>query len=102
MLLSWPFYGNEGRGMKRYVVTLQREERDELAAITRKGSHQSQMVINALLLLNCDDGEFKVRKQSGESIAGVLRISARKVDRVKRRFVEECYRRREDVVKRPV
>ena len=75
--------------MKRYVVTLQREERDELAAITRKGSHQSQKVVNALVLLNCDEGDFNDRKQSGEAIAGVLRISARKVDRVKRRFVEE-------------
>ena len=41
--------------MKRYVVTLQREERGELAAITRKGSHQSQRVINALVLLNCNN-----------------------------------------------
>ena len=75
--------------MKRYVVTLEREERDELAAITRKGSHRSQKVINALILLNCDEGDFNDRKQSGEAIAGVLRISTRKVDRVKRRFVEE-------------
>ena len=75
--------------MRRYVVTLEREERDELAAITRKGSHRSQKVINALILLNCDEGDFNDRKQSGEAIAGVLRISARKVDRVKRRFVEE-------------
>ena len=62
--------------MKRYVVALEREERDELAAITHKGSHQSQKVINALILLNCDEGDFNDRKQSGEAIAEVLRISA--------------------------
>ena len=75
--------------MKRYVVTLERQERDNLAQITRKGSHQSQRVVNALVLLNCDEGEFNDRKVPGETIASILRISARKVDRVKKRFVEE-------------
>ena len=75
--------------MKRYVVALEKEERDELAGITRKGSHQSQKVINALILLNCDEGEFNEHRARGEAIAEVLRISARKVDRVKKRFVEE-------------
>ena len=75
--------------MKRYVVTLERQEREELEAITRKGSHRSQKVINALILLNCDKGEFNGHRMRGEALAEVLRISARKVDRVKRRFVEE-------------
>ena len=75
--------------MRRYVVTLERQEREELEAITRKGSHQSQKVINALILLNCDEGEHNGSRTRGEAIAEVLRISARKVDRVKRRFVEE-------------
>ena len=75
--------------MKRHVVTLEEQERAELAEITRKGSHRSQKVINALILLNCDEGEFNERKASGEAIAGILRISMRKVDRVKKRFVEE-------------
>ena len=44
--------------MKRYVVTLEEQERAELAETTRKGSHQSQKVVNALILLNCDEGEF--------------------------------------------
>ena len=75
--------------MKRYVVTLERQEREELEAITRRGSHQSQKVINALILLNCDEGTHNPQHTRGEAIAEVLRISARKVDRVKRRFVEE-------------
>ena len=76
--------------MKRYVVAfLEKEERDELTGVTRKGSHQSQKVINALILLNCDEGEFNEHRARGEAIAEVLRISARKVDRVKKRFVEE-------------
>ena len=75
--------------MKRYAVTLRQEEREQLSAITKKGSHTSKKVINSLILLNCDEGEFNDRRSTGETIAGVLRISQRKVDRVKRQFVEE-------------
>ena len=75
--------------MKRYVVTLQKSERDELQQIAYKGSHSSHKVINSLILLNCDEGPFNDRRESGAAIAGILRISARKVGRVKKRFVEE-------------
>lgn len=75
--------------MKRYKVTLLAKEREDLEAITRKGSHQSQKVINALILLNCDEGSFNTVRSRGEDIASVLRISARKIDRVKKRFVED-------------
>ena len=74
--------------MKRYVVTLEKDDA-ELAGITRKGSHQSQKVLNALILLNSDEGEFNEHRARGAAIAEILRISARKVDRVKKRFVEE-------------
>ena len=75
--------------MKRYTVTLEAPEREALEGITRKGAHRSQKVINALILLNCDAGAFNERRCTGDAIAGVLRISLRKVDRVKKRFVEE-------------
>ena len=75
--------------MQRYVVTLDESEREELTEITSKGSHRSQKVINALILLNCDAGGFNDRRFTGEAIADILRISMRKVDRVKKRFVEE-------------
>jgi len=75
--------------VKRYRVTLEQAERAELEGITRKGSHLSQKVINALILLNCDEGDFNEHRARGEDIAEVLRISLRKVDRVKKRFVEE-------------
>ena len=75
--------------MKVYKVTLAAKEREGLEAITRKGSHQSQKVINALILLNCDEGSFNPVRSRGEDVANVLRISARKVDRVKKRFVED-------------
>jgi len=81
--------------MKRYKVTLQKEQREDLEAITRKGSHQSQKVVNALVLLNCDEGEFNEKHVRGQDVASILRVSMRKVDRVKKRFVEVDGKERE-------
>jgi len=75
--------------MKLYRVTLTAEERGELESVTRKGSHASQKVINALILLNCDEGRFQDRHMRNEEVAAVLKISLRKIDRLKKRFVEE-------------
>jgi len=75
--------------MKKYKVTLQKEEREELVAITQKGKHRSQKVLNALILLNCDEGDFQENRMKNIDIAGVLQISMRKIDRTKKSFVEE-------------
>ncbi len=75
--------------MITYKVTLEKQERENLESITRKGSHKSQKVINALILLNCDEGALNKKRHRGKDIASVLKISARKIDRVKKRFVEE-------------
>jgi len=75
--------------MKRYTVTLSREEREELLKIISSGKHQSQRVINALILLNTDEGEYQENSQTNNSISKMLMISERKVERVKKRFVEE-------------
>jgi transposase len=76
--------------MEKYIITLEAEERAELEAIVRKGKHASQKVLNALILLNCDERKRdQESRRSSEEIAEVLHISARKIDRVKRRFVEE-------------
>lgn len=79
----------DGVIMKKYKVTLQEEEREELTAISTKGSHKSQKVINALILLNCDEGEFQKSRSKNADIASVLNISMKKIDRVKKRFVED-------------
>ena len=75
--------------MRKYKVTLDKKERDDLRGITQKGSHKSQKVINALILLNCDEGEFQDHPMINEDVAAVLKTSMRKIDRVKKRFVEE-------------
>ena len=75
--------------IKKYKVTLTKEERNRLKEITQKGKHNSQKVINALILLDCDEGEFQTHKLKNKEISTALNISERKIDRVKRRFVEE-------------
>jgi hypothetical protein len=78
-----------GLDMKKYIVTLTEEERKILGELTSKGEHKSQKILDALTLLACDGGEFQEKRSTNEEIARVLNISMRKIDRVKKRFVEE-------------
>jgi hypothetical protein len=75
--------------MNRYTVTLTKDERESLCELTSKGKHNSQKILNALILLNCDKGEWNVNYSTNEETSRVLNISMRKIDRVKKRFVEE-------------
>ena len=85
----WALIFPQGLRMKRYIVTLTREERDTLEALTSKGKHSAQRVLNALILLGCDAGEFQKNRSKNEDLSRVLHISMRKIDRVKERFVTE-------------
>lgn len=78
-----------GFDMKKYIVTLTEDEREALDALASKGKHKSQKIINALILLGCDEGEFQKKRSLNKEIARVLNISMKKIDRVKKRFVEE-------------
>ena len=75
----------------KYKVTLTEEERSELKKITGKGKHNTQKVLNALILLSCDEGKFQRHRLKNNEIDRVLHIGARKIDRVKKRFVEEGF-----------
>ena len=70
--------------MKKYIVTLTKDERESLKEVTSKGTHKSQKVINALILLGCDEGEQQEKKSTNEEIARVLKIGMRKIDRIKK------------------
>lgn len=41
------------------------------------------------MTLGCDEGEFQTTRSTNEDISRVLKISMKKIDRVKKRFVEE-------------
>jgi len=73
--------------MKKFTVALTKDERDELERIASKGKHKSQKVINALILLGCDEGRHQEKRSTNEEISRVLKTSMRKIDRVKKRFV---------------
>lgn len=73
--------------MKKFTVTLSKEEHAELKQIASRGKHRSQKVLNSLILLGCDEGEHQERRSTNEEICRVLKTSMRKIDRVKKRFV---------------
>lgn len=77
--------------MKKYIVTLTKDEREALNALTSKGKHRSQKILNALILLGCDEGDYQVNRSTNDEISRILSISMRKIDRVKKRFVEESF-----------
>lgn len=73
--------------MKKYTVTLTKDERELLGTLIAKGKHRSQKILNALILLGCDEGEYQEKRSTNEELSNVLCISMRKIDRVKKRFV---------------
>jgi transposase len=73
----------------KYRLSLTSDEREELEAVVARGKHNSQKVLNALILLNCDEEAPKPRRLREQDIADVLHVSAMKIHRVKQRFVEE-------------
>jgi hypothetical protein len=75
--------------MIKYRVTLTSEERRELSILSSKGSHKSRKILNALILLNTDENQPKESRSTNETLSKVLQISMKKIDRVKKRFVEE-------------
>jgi len=75
--------------MKKYIIMLTEDERKALSDLTFKGKQKSQKILNALILLACDEGEHQTERSTNEEICRVLPISMRKIDRVKKRFVED-------------
>jgi len=75
--------------MIKYKVTLTEPERSELNEIVTKGKHRSQKILNALILLNTDVGQYQDKRSKNEELTQILKISMRKIDRVKKAFVEQ-------------
>jgi transposase len=76
--------------MKKYKVTLTKEEREQLNGIISKGTHSAQLYRTAYILLNCDEGKWG-DKLTNEQVSKVLQISMRMIDRIKQKFVEEGF-----------
>lgn len=76
-------------GMEHYKVALSEPERAELQGIASKGTYATSKVINALILLNCDQSGERTERPRTCDIAAMLCVSERKVDRIKKKFVLE-------------
>ena len=72
----------------RYKVTLTKAEREELTAMTRKGKSNAAKFIHARALLLCDAPGQGVRWKVAD-VAAALGVSARTIEHIKQRFVEE-------------
>jgi hypothetical protein len=73
----------------KYKVTLSQEDRNHLAEITRTGTHGAREISHALILLDVDRGPFNDKIQTNEEVCKSLKISARTINRVKKRFTEQ-------------
>ena len=72
----------------RYRVTLTREERIELEAITRRGKTHARKFIHARALLLCDAGAEGPAWNVAD-VATALGVSSRAIEHLKKRFVED-------------
>jgi len=72
----------------RYKVTLTAEERDQLQALTHRGKTAARKFVHARALLLCDAGAHGPAWKVA-AVAEALGITARSIEHLKRRFVEE-------------
>lgn len=76
--------------MKKYKVTLTKQEVDQLKSMTQKGKRSARMLKNALILLNVDQGEYGPGK-TDQQVAEVLQVTVRTLENIRKRFVEEGF-----------
>ena len=76
--------------VKKYVVRLSGEEREQLAALTRKGRSPAQRLMKARILLKADVSEAG-EGWSDNQIIDALGTSASMVYRVRKQLVEEGF-----------
>ena len=75
--------------MAKYIVTLEKEERDGLLATVSKGKGGAQTIRRANILLAVDRGRFSDLRMTDEEAAAAYRTSPRTVYAAKKSFVED-------------
>jgi transposase len=74
----------------RYRVTLTKEERKELDAMTRRGKTHARRFIHARALLLCDAGADGPAWNVAD-VATALGVTSRAIEHLKKRFVEDGF-----------
>ena len=88
-LFVLPLSPKKAMGKIVYKVTLTEDERTSLISMTKNGKHSSRKLVHALILLNCDCGEFTdLPRRTNSEIAKFLKVGESMVERIKKRFVE--------------
>lgn len=72
----------------RYKITLTKEERGQLKAITRSGKASAAKFVHARALLLCDAGAHGDPWRVAD-VAAALGVTSRTIEHLKARFVEE-------------
>ena len=70
----------------KYRFCLTDAEKQELNQMVSSRKRNARQVLDALILLNCDESEGK--KQSDEIVGGFLKVGKLRVHRVRKRFFE--------------
>ena len=76
--------------VKKYVVRLSAEERDQLASLIRSGNRAAQLLTKARILLKADVSEAG-EGWSDARIAEALDTSVATIERTRRQLVEEGF-----------
>lgn len=74
--------------MKKYLVTLTADERDQLTAMIAAGKAAAQKLAHARILLKADQSDGGPA-WTDERIADAVEVSTATVERVRQRFVEQ-------------
>jgi transposase len=76
--------------MRKYIVTLTREEQARLREIIAKRSSKSVIVKRAFVLLGLDENNPTGRR-SDEQIRAAYQVGQRTIERLRQRFVEDGF-----------
>ena len=74
--------------MNIYSVTLNKDEREALCELTSKGKHNSQQILNALILLNCEKSEWDVNCSTNEESSCVFRNGEKIISKISVPIIE--------------
>ncbi len=74
--------------MKKYIVKLSEQEREELQDLISKGKSSARKLMHARILLKADESEGGPGWKD-EQISEGLEVSVSTIERVRRQFVEE-------------
>lgn len=72
--------------MKKYKITLTKDEVDQLRTITHKGKRNARHIKNALILLNVNEGKYGKGKKD-EEVADILDVTVRTIESIRKRFI---------------